>query len=101
MYDIEDVSSWFIVPSTGWSGLTLDVKYSIGDITQSPAPSSIGALVSSITINKDTQDEGITFPHYRYIVILKFNSASNGVNVESIKVAEWATKEIDTEVYNW
>ena len=97
-YDVEDVCSWFVVPSTGWSGLTLDVKYSIGDITQSPAPSTIDASVSdpAITINS-----GTTLPHYKYIVTLKFNSASNGVDVESIKVAAWANKEIDTEVYNW
>ena len=97
-YDVEDVCSWFVVPSTGWSGLTLDVKYSIGDITPSSAPSSIDASVSNpaITINA-----GTTLPHYKYIVTLKFNSASNGVVVQSIKVADWATKEIDTEVYNW
>jgi len=96
-YETWPICSWFVVPSTGWQGLTLNLTYSLGDITQSPAPVAIPAVpVTAITLNN-----GTTLPQYKYIITLKFNSASNGVEIESVQVADWNTVEVSTGVYNW
>lgn len=96
-YETWPICSWFVVPSTGWQGLTLDVTYSLGDINQTPAPIAIDAApVTNIALSN-----GTTLPQYKYIITLKFNSASNGVEIESVQVADWNTMEIGTEVYNW
>ena len=105
VYESSPICSWFVVPSTGWQGLTLNVTYSLGDITQNPAPVAIQAApLTGIALNTpvgETPNSGTTLPQYKYIITLKFNSASNGIEVESIQVADWSTVDISTGVYNW
>jgi hypothetical protein len=104
-YGYQDICSWFVVPSTGWQGLTLNVNYSLGDITQSYTPAAIAATpVTGIALNTtvdETTYSGTTLPQYRYVITLKFNSASNGIEIESVKVADWKLVNIETGVYNW
>lgn len=103
-YGYQDICSWLVVPSTGWQNLTLTVTYSLGDINQTPAPVAIPAAPVQISLNTTIGEQvqaGTTYPQYKYLVTLKFNSASKGVEVESIKVADWEDVEISTEVYNW
>ena len=103
-YDYQDICSWIVVPSTGWQGLTLDVTYSLGDINQNPAPTAIQAAPVQVALNT-TVDQveyaGTVLPQYVYTIILKFNSANKGVEVESIKVADWNNVEYETGVHNW
>ena len=103
-YGYQDICSWIVVPSTGWQGLTLNVTYSLGDINQNPAPTAIQAAPVQVALNT-TVDQveyaGTVLPQYVYTIILKFNSANKGVEIESIKVADWVDVYITPGVYNW
>lgn len=103
-YGYQPISSWFVIPSTGWQNLSLTVTYSLGDINQNPKPQAIVAAPVTIALNTTIDQEvyaGTTYPQYRYIVTLKFNSASKGIEVESIQVADWKDVTITPGVYNW
>ena len=103
-YEYQDICSWLVVPSTGWQNLDLAVTYSIGDLNQNPAPTPIPAAKVKISLSttiSNVVQAGTIYPQYRYMVTLKFNSATKGIEVESIKVADWEDVEISTEVYNW
>lgn len=104
-YVPQTICSWFVVPSTGWQDLNLDVTYSLGDINQNPAPSAIVApTVEHVSLNTtvgQVQYAGTTLPQYRYVITLRFNSSGKGIDLESVMVADWNEIEINTSVYNW
>lgn len=103
-YVYTPICSWLTVPSTGWQGLELVVKYSLGDLNATPAPTPIEAAPVQIALNTTVGDQthaGTTLPQYRYLVTLKFNSANKGIEVESVQVAQWNEIEINPGVYNW
>lgn len=103
-YDYQPISSWLIVPSTGWQNLSLTVTYSLGDLNQNPQPVAITAAPVTIALNTTINEQvyaGTTYPQYRYVVTLKFNSASKGIEVESIQVADWRDLTLSPTVYNW
>ena len=103
-YDYYPICSWFAVPSTGWQNLDLTVTYSLGDINQNPAPAAITAAPVKISLNTTIDNQvhaGTIYPQYKYLVTLKFNSASKGIEVESIQVADWKDVIITPGVYNW
>lgn len=103
-YEYEQICSWLVVPSTGWQNLDLAVTYSLGDINQNPAPTAITAAPVKISLNTTVNNQvqaGTIYPQYRYLVTLKFNSASKGIEVESIQVADWKDVTITPGVYNW
>jgi len=103
-YDFHSICSWLVVPGTGWQNLSLNVTYSLGDINQNPAPVAIEAAPVTIALNttiNDVLQTGTIYPQYRYLVTLKFNSATKGIEVESIQVADWNEITISPGVYNW
>ena len=104
-YGYETLCSWFVIPSAGWQGLQLDVAYSLGDKTQTPAPTRMdGQPITGIawnTVTADSTYSGQTLPQYKYVITLKFNSAGNGVDLESVWVANWEDVNINASVYNW
>ena len=63
--------------------------------------SIIRKAIDAAPVTAIALSNGTTLPQYKYIITLKFNSASNGVEIESVQVADWNTMEIGTEVYNW
>ena len=95
-YDYSPICSWLVIPSTGWQNLTLTVTYSLGNLNQTPAPAAIPAAPVRISLG-----DGTINPQYKYLVTLKFNSASKGIEVESVKVADWNEITITPGVYNW
>lgn len=103
-YVYHPICSWLVIPGTGWQNLDLVVTYSLGDINQNPAPVAIEAAPVKVSINTtigETAYAGTVYPQYRYLVTLKFNSASKGIEVESVQVANWKNVPINPGVYNW
>lgn len=94
----QEICAWLMVPASGWQGLGLSVDYSIGG--GSTATTNVNGLTLSTTIN-NTVHTGVTDSGKSYIVTLRFNSSGGGVELQSVLVRDWDTKEINTSVYNW
>ena len=103
-YGYQPLCSWLVVPSTGWQNLNLSVTYSLGNLNQNPAPAEIPSSPVKISFNTtvdQVEHTGTVYPKYKYVVTLKFNSASKGIEVESVQVADWNEITITPGVYNW
>ena len=94
----DEVCAWLMVPASGWQNLGLTVDYSIGGST--PIISRITGLTLSTTVGETVQT-GQTVSGKSYIVTLKFDSSGGGVDLYQVLVRDWASSNVNTEVYNW
>ncbi len=88
------VSSWLMVPHA-WNGVKLSVSYKIAqgmERTSDPI---------ALTLGKQT-DGYYTKPGYTYVITLKFNTAGEGVTIQSVAVRGWIdVDDVNWEVFNW
>lgn len=88
------VSSWLMVPHA-WNGVKLSVSYKVAqglERTSDPI---------ALTLGKQA-DSYYTKPGYTYVITLKFNTAGEGVTVQSVAVKEWIdVDDVNWEVFNW
>ncbi len=88
------ISSWLMVPHA-WNGVKLTISYKIAqglERTTDPI---------AITLGKQA-DNYYTKPGYTYVITLKFNTAGEGVTLQSVAVREWNdVDDVKWEVYNW
>lgn len=88
------IGSWLMVPHV-WRNINLTIGYKIGGSSyknSSPIPLTLGKSSDSWRII-----DGKT-----YILTLKFNSAGESIEVESIVVSDWIEgRPYTREVYNW
>lgn len=83
---------WLLVPTDGWSDLTLSVTYAIGSAAQQ---TSEVATVSIGTGNTCLMESGKT-----YVLNLKFNT-QGGIELETMYINKWVDVEQGEELYNW
>ncbi len=88
------VSSWLMVPHA-WNGVKLSVSYKIAQGAEKTSDPI------ALTLGKQT-DGYYTKPGYTYVITLKFNTAGEGVTVQSIAVRGWIdVDDVNWEVFNW
>ena len=90
------VCTWLVVPSTGWQDLGLDISYGIGQ----------GSRAVTTTLNVPTIDTNQSHQHellasHSYVINLKFDSSSGGIQVDSVYVKDWTDVNVSKPVYNW
>ena len=83
-----------MVPNA-WNGVKLSVSYKVAqsvERTSSPI---------ALTLGKPA-DSYYTKPGYTYVITLKFNTAGEGVTVQSVAVKGWIdVDDVNWEVFNW
>ena len=90
----EPICVWLMVPCSYWNSLGLEIDFGIGG--SSPNTSRVSGLTLS------TGDlTGQTLSGRSYIVNLRFDSSGGGVDLQSVVVKEWETRNINSGVYNW
>ena len=94
-FDTALVAKWFMVPHP-WNSIQLCVSYKIGidgmEKTSEP-----------IVVNWVNDPTDFEFAAgSKYTLTLKFNSAGQGVTIESVYVSDWIDSKVDPMgVYNW
>ena len=87
-YKPTPICGWLVVPTDGWSNLTLSITYAIG----SAQPQSSETTVFSTPF---TMESGKS-----YILNLKFNT-EGGIELEAMYISKWTDEDVSREVYNW
>ena len=92
-----------MVPCDGWNKLALDINCSIGNAA--PTTKTVTGITFSTTLRKGVNEQaytGRTFGNHSYEILLLFNTASSGIEAQTIVVNGWTDADnIDDEVYNW
>lgn len=90
------ICTWLTVPSTGWSNLSVDVTYTVNGVERT-------STISGLTLNSGAEYPAQTLQGKTYILNLKFNTAGDGIVLETVFVKEWAVSPttVNRPVYNW
>ena len=91
--DTAIIGSWFMVPHE-WQDINLTISYKIG-LNQGKASNPI-----SLTLGKISDNYNIPAGN-KYVITLKFNSADQGVIIESVAINGWIEEKKVWEKYNW
>ena len=91
-YTPTPLCEWLLVPTDGWSNLTLSVTYAIGSAAQQ---TSEVAIASIGTGNTNLMESGKS-----YVLNLKFNT-KGGIELEAMYINQWVDVDQSEELYNW
>jgi hypothetical protein len=91
-YNPTPLCSWLLVPTDGWSDLTLSVTYAIGSAAQQ---TSEVATVNIGTGNTYQMESGKS-----YVLNLKFNT-KGGIELEAMYINQWVDVDQSEKLYNW
>lgn len=91
-YTPTPVCEWLLVPTNGWSDLTLSVTYAIGTAQAQTNE------VANIAIG--TGENHIMEPGKTYILNLKFDT-QGGIQLETMWISQWIDVTGSREIYNW
>lgn len=91
-YTPTPVCEWLVVPTDGWTNLTLSVTYAIG--SAQPQTSDITNVVLG------TGDDHLMESGKTYMLDLKFNT-EGGVELKTMLISEWVDVNVTREIYNW
>lgn len=95
------ICGWLVVPATGWGDITLRITYKIGNSAASYTSDVKGISFDSVDDNGDERS-GEMLPGGVYILTLKFDSTSGGIDVQAVWVKDWQQRPmIQNIVYNW
>ena len=81
-----------LVPTDGWSDLTLSVTYAIGSAAQQTSEVT--------TVNIGTGNTYLMESGKSYILNLKFNT-QGGIELETMYINKWVDVDQSEELYNW
>jgi len=86
------ICEWLLVPTDGWTGLTLSVTYAIG---------SAQPQTSEITnVNLGSGQDNRMASGNSYILNLKFNT-EGGVELKTMYISRWVDVNVPRDIYNW
>ena len=91
-YTPTPVCEWLLVPTDGWSDLTLSVTYAIGTAQAQTNE------VANIAIG--TGENHIMEPGKTYILNLMFDT-QGGIQLETMWISQWIDVTGSREIYNW
>ncbi len=91
-YKPTPLCSWLLVPTDGWSDLTLSVTYAIGSAAQQTSEVA--------TVNIGTGNTYLMESGKSYILNLKFNT-QGGIELETMYINKWVDVDQSEELYNW
>jgi hypothetical protein len=89
------VCTWLVVPSTGWHNLGLNISYGIG------AGSAAETTTLKVSIDADQTQQYKLEKSRAYVIKLRFDSTSGGIDVEKVYVSDWIDADVEKLVYNW
>ena len=78
-----------------WDSTKLTVSYKIGEDGMEKVSEP---LAIKWTNNPDNYNLA---PGSRYVLKLKFNSAGEGITIESVLISDWVEEKVPWGVYNW
>ena len=93
-YTPTPICAWLLVPTNGWSNLSLSVTYAIGSAAQQTSE------VNQVSIGAENvyaMESGKS-----YILNLKFNT-EGGIELQAMYINSWVnySEELQRPVYNW
>lgn len=89
------VCTWLVVPSAGWHNLGLNISYGIG------AGNAAETTTVTVSIDPNQNQEYYLEEAHAYVINLRFDSTSGGVEVEKVYVKDWNDVDVAKPVYNW
>jgi len=92
--DTVNIATWLMVPHQ-WDSTKLTVSYKIGEDGMEKVSEP---LAIKWTNNPDNYNLA---PGSRYVLKLKFNSAGEGITIESVLISDWVEENVPWGVYNW
>ena len=91
-YTPTPLCEWLLVPTDGWSNLTLSVTYAIGSAAQQTSEIAIASIGTG---NTNLMESGKS-----YVLNLKFNT-KGGIELEAMYISKWVDVDQSEELYNW
>ena len=91
--DTAIIGSWLLVPHE-WQDINLKITYKVGRNNEK------ASNPVSLTLGKQSDSYKILAGN-KYVLTLKFNSAAQGVIIESVAINDWIEEEQVWGKYNW
>ena len=86
------ICEWLVVPTDGWTSLSLSVTYAIGSAQQQTT------VIESVGLGDEQTHEMES--GNSYILDLKFNT-QGGIELKTMRISRWENVDVSREIYNW